>query len=299
LIYSLTAVGGIILSYLLYVSRLVPRQLAALGMLGYVALLVGIPIALLGLADLDAGWGMLFLAPGGLFELVFPVLLIARGFSVDTTPGTGGAVPGGPLRRAAVVAGIGLLVMAALALASFSALEGLVVEGDATATAGNIVEHELRFRMIVGGFLVVAVLDVVVAWALYVFLRPVDRSIALLAAWLRVAYAAVFAAAVSNLVAVRLLTDASSLDALGPRQLPARAMTAVDEFTGAWDVALAIFGLYLLVLGGLALSSSAWEVATRLPAWTRSRRPRRTPGAGSETGDAGTLQLRLGNRSVR
>jgi hypothetical protein len=76
-------------------------------------------------------------------------------------------------------------------------------------------------------------------------------------------------------------------------------MTAVDEFTGAWDVALAIFGLHLLVLGGLALSSSAWEVATRLPAWTRSRRPRRTPGAGSETGDAGTLQLRLGNRSVR
>jgi Domain of unknown function (DUF4386) len=257
LIYSLTAVGGIILSYLLYVSRLVPRQLAALGMLGYVALLLGIPIALLGLADLDAGWGMLFLAPGGLFELVFPVLLIARGFSVDTTPGTGGAVPGGPLRRAAVVAGIGLLVMAALALASFSALEGLVVEGDATATAGNIVEHELRFRMIVGGFLVVAVLDVVVAWALYVFLRPTGRSIALLAAWLRVAYAAVFAAAVSNLVvAARLLTDASSLDALGPRQLPARAMTAVDEFTGAWNVALAIFGLHLLVLGGLALKSS-------------------------------------------
>jgi hypothetical protein len=81
-IYSLTAAGGIILSHLLHGSRLVPRQLAMLGMLGYVALLVGIPAALLGLADLDAGWGMLFLAPGALFELVFPLLLIARGFSV-------------------------------------------------------------------------------------------------------------------------------------------------------------------------------------------------------------------------
>lgn len=257
LIYSLTAVGGIILSYLLYVSRLVPRQLAVLGMLGYVALLVGIPAALLGLADLDAGWGMLFLAPGGLFELVFPLLLITGGFSVDTTPGTGGAAPGGPLRRAAIVAGIGLLAMAALALASFSALEGLVVEGDAAATAGNIVEHELRFRMIVGGFLVVAVLDVVVAWALYEFLRPVDRSIALLAAWLRVAYAAIFAAAIGNLaVAVRLLTDADSLRALGPRQVSARAMASVNEFQGAWDVALVVFGLHLLVLGYLALKSS-------------------------------------------
>jgi hypothetical protein len=92
LIYSLTAAGGIVLSYLLYVSRLVPRQLAVLGMLGYVALLVGTLAAVGGLADLDAGWGILFLVPGGLFELVFPLLLIARGFSVDT------ATAAGPLR---------------------------------------------------------------------------------------------------------------------------------------------------------------------------------------------------------
>ena len=65
LIYSLTAVGGIILSYLLYVSRLVPRQVAMLGMLGYVALLVGVPAALLGLTDLDAGWGCSSLPPAG------------------------------------------------------------------------------------------------------------------------------------------------------------------------------------------------------------------------------------------
>jgi hypothetical protein len=257
LIYSLTAAGGIILSYLLYVSRLVPRLLAMLGMLGYVALLVGVVAALLGLTDLEAGWGMLLLAPGGLFELVFPLLLISRGFSVDTATGAGGAAPGGSLRRAATVAGLGLLVMAALALVSFSAFEGLVAEGDATATARNIVEHELRFRMLVGGFLVVAVLDVVVAWALYAFLKPVNRGIALLAAWLRVAYAAVFVTAVSSLVvAARLLTEASSPDAFGPRQLRAQAMTAVNEFQGAWDVALVVFGLHLLVLGYLALRSS-------------------------------------------
>jgi hypothetical protein len=86
------------------------------------------------------------------------------------------------------------------------------------------------------------VLDVVVAWALYEFFRPVDRSIALLAAWLRVAYAAVFAAALSNLVAAA--------------QRPAQALTAVDAFTGAWDVALVLFGLHLLALGGLAVRSS-------------------------------------------
>ena len=64
-VYSLTVAGGIVLSYLLYVSRLVPRQLAALGMLGYVALLAGVPTALLGLADLDAGWGSSSSPPAG------------------------------------------------------------------------------------------------------------------------------------------------------------------------------------------------------------------------------------------
>jgi Domain of unknown function (DUF4386) len=255
LIYSLTAAGGIILCHLLSVSRLIPRQLATLGMLGYVVLLVGIPTALVGLTDLDSGWGALFLAPGGLFKLIFPLLLIVRGFSADTAPGPG-APSGGPLRRAAIVAGLGLLVMSALGLASFLTFERLVVDGDATSTARNIVEHELRFRMLIGGFLIAAVLDVVVAWALYEFLRPLNRRVALLAAWLRVAYAAVFAAALSNLfVAARLLTDADSLRAFGARQLRAQAMTSVSEFEGAWDLALAVFGLHLLVVGYLALTS--------------------------------------------
>jgi hypothetical protein len=83
LVYSFTAVGGIIFSYLLYVSELVPRGLSLLGILGYVALGVGIPTALVGLADLDSGWGTLFFVPGGLFELALPLLLLVKGFSVD------------------------------------------------------------------------------------------------------------------------------------------------------------------------------------------------------------------------
>jgi len=93
------------------------------------------------------------------------------------------------LRRAAIVAGLGLLVMFLLAFSGFSAFESLVVEGDATRTARNIADHELLFRIITCGFVIVAGLDVLVAWALYVLLRPVNQSIALLSAWLRVAYA--------------------------------------------------------------------------------------------------------------
>ncbi|HEV2929324.1 MAG TPA: hypothetical protein VGW74_11585 [Propionibacteriaceae bacterium] len=83
LIYSFTAVGGIVFSYLLLVSGLVSRLLSMLGLLGYALLLLGLPVALAGLAELDAGGGMMFLVPGGLFELLLPLLLLVKGFSTQ------------------------------------------------------------------------------------------------------------------------------------------------------------------------------------------------------------------------
>src|SRR5688572_10110140 len=83
LIYSFTAVGGIIFAYLLYTTVLVPRPLSGLGVIGYVVLLMGVPAALTGLVDLNEGWGTLFFVPGGLFELVLPFVLFVKGFSID------------------------------------------------------------------------------------------------------------------------------------------------------------------------------------------------------------------------
>lgn len=80
-VYLPTAAGGLVLTYLLYVSRLVPRPIAVLGVVGYGLLLLGVPLDLLGVVDLDGGLGLALLAPGGLFEFVFfPVWLIAKGF---------------------------------------------------------------------------------------------------------------------------------------------------------------------------------------------------------------------------
>lgn len=82
IIYAFTATGGVIFSFLLYRSRLIPRILAGLGIVGYVMLLLGIPAALLGIADLNSVWGMIFFVPGGLFELILPLLLFVTGFQV-------------------------------------------------------------------------------------------------------------------------------------------------------------------------------------------------------------------------
>ncbi|HST85634.1 MAG TPA: DUF4386 family protein [Kineosporiaceae bacterium] len=85
-VYVPTGVGGIILTHLLLVSRLVPRAIALLGLVGYVLLTVGVPLDLLGVLDLGEGPGLLLVVPGGLFELVFvPIWLIARGFNAPRT----------------------------------------------------------------------------------------------------------------------------------------------------------------------------------------------------------------------
>lgn len=103
LIYGFTGVAGLILSYLLYRTRLVPEWLSWLGMIGYVAILLAIPSTLLNLATLDAGPGMLLYVPGGLFELILPVLLIARGFrrtapDVTSIAPQAGRLPHSPVR---------------------------------------------------------------------------------------------------------------------------------------------------------------------------------------------------------
>ena len=92
-IYVPTGLGGIVLTYLLFVSRLVPRAIAVLGLVGYAALTIGVPLDLLGLLDMSAGPGLLIVVPGGLFRLVFlQAWLIIKGF--NPAPATAFTRPG-------------------------------------------------------------------------------------------------------------------------------------------------------------------------------------------------------------
>jgi hypothetical protein len=161
------------------------------------------------------------------------------------------------LRTSAIVAGLGLLLMAILApVANFGILQKLVVLGDAITSANNIMASAGLFRLGICLFLIVAILDVVVAWALYVLLKPVHPSLSLLAAWLRLTYAAVFVSALNNLLIVlQLLNGSDYLNAFETNQLRAQAMLSLSAFTHGWDMGLAVFGLHLLVLGYVVFKS--------------------------------------------
>lgn len=80
-VYIPTAIGGIILNYLLFTSRMIPRAISVLGFIGYVLLLLVVPLDLLGVVEENTGAGLAMLAPGGIYEfLILPVWLIAKGF---------------------------------------------------------------------------------------------------------------------------------------------------------------------------------------------------------------------------
>lgn len=78
-VYAFTGAGGLVLSVLLLRSGLAPRWLAVLGVVGYATLLAGVAGEALGLSDMDAAF--VFFVPGGLFELLFPILLLVKGFT--------------------------------------------------------------------------------------------------------------------------------------------------------------------------------------------------------------------------
>ncbi|WP_372594227.1 DUF4386 domain-containing protein [Actinotalea sp.] len=158
-------------------------------------------------------------------------------------------------RTAARIAGVGYVLLFVLAiLANFVVLQGLVVDGDAVATVANLDEQTGLFRFGLVAFLVVAVVDVVVAWALFVVLREVHHDLALLAAWSRLAYTVMLVVGLVFFVQVlTLVTDPGIVEALGAEERGAQVMLALASFDAAWLLGLAIFGVHLALLGVLLL----------------------------------------------
>jgi hypothetical protein len=154
--------------------------------------------------------------------------------------------------------GFGLLLMAVLApFAQFGVVKTLIVPADAAATTGNIAASLGLFQAAIAAFLIVAILDVVVAWGFYVLLRTVNESLARLVGSLRVVYAAIFASALLNLVDAAGLVQSAAGTALQSGALEARVAGAVASFDTGWHLALGIFGLHLVGLGALLFRFTA------------------------------------------
>ena len=80
-VYAVSGAAGLVLSSALLTSRIVPRSLSMLGVIGYPVFLVGSILAMFSVIDVTHGAGTLALVPGGLFELILPIWLFTKGFT--------------------------------------------------------------------------------------------------------------------------------------------------------------------------------------------------------------------------
>ena len=161
------------------------------------------------------------------------------------------------LRQAAKIAGFARLISIIPAIfANFFVLQSFIVPGDAATTANNVMANELLFRMSIGSWPIVFALDLVMAWALYVLLKPVNRSLSLLAAWFSLIHVAIAGSALANHLSVlQLLSGADYLTVFGTGQLHAQVMQFFNAYDNGFHIGLFFFGFHLLILGYLVYKS--------------------------------------------
>ena len=161
------------------------------------------------------------------------------------------------LKKIARIAGLGYLTIFITGFfANFFVLEGLLVEGDAVTTTNNIIANLSQFRLGVVGFVAMIVVDVLMAYPIYLLLKSTDKQLALFSAWLRLVNGAVFAVAIFNLFGItHLLSGEDYLSVFDENQLQAQVMILLKAFNYTWLLGLVFFGLHLLLVGYLVFRS--------------------------------------------
>jgi hypothetical protein len=153
----------------------------------------------------------------------------------------------------------GLLMLVLVALAPFSMLyvpSTLIVPGDAVTTANNIVSSAPMFRLAMASDAVIFLVEIALCALVYTLVRPVNKALALIAVFARLAMTIIQGLNLLNhFVVMSLLSGSGSVAALAPPQLHA----LVSLFLGAHEAGVLIwgmfFGLHLLMLGYLVYRS--------------------------------------------
>lgn len=154
-------------------------------------------------------------------------------------------------KRAARIAGIAyVLIFIGGIFAEVFVRDRLVVADDAATTAANILANEGLFRIGLAVDMTVFALDVLVAWAFYVLLRPVQEGLALLSTFFRLVMAAMLGLnLLHQYAALYALSGADHLNAFEPDQLESLALFAMRVHGMGYNAGLVFFGFAIIALG--------------------------------------------------
>jgi hypothetical protein len=163
-------------------------------------------------------------------------------------------------RNSAIIAGLGLLVMVfAAPIANFYFMSQSVVKGDIAATVNGLQSNGTPF--LIGTFLlfVTYVMDIIVAWALFWYLRKDQRALSQLVAWSRLIYTALaFVGLSSSILAYDLAVSLSISNLFSESDIQTMVFA---HLSAAKSMALMLFGVHLGMLSILL-----WR-STVTPSW--------------------------------
>ena len=132
----------------------------------------------------------------------------------------------------------------------------LVIPGKIAETVANISSHHGLFLAGLFCYLINFTEDIIIAWGLYILLAPVNRAMALLAAWFQLVYTGISLVGLFNLAMVyRMLTTPEYLTSFGAGPLQAQVNLLLHSFRSDYSLALVLFGIHLLLVGYLIVRS--------------------------------------------
>jgi len=161
------------------------------------------------------------------------------------------------LKTAALISGLCLLIMVVAApIAEMYAYPKLIVRGSVTDTVTNLITHRGLFTICILCYLITFIFDIVVAWSLYVLLKPVNAEVSLLAALFRIVYTMLALVALLNLVTCYRIVYSSTVFALDNQSANQQVVHYLNAFKSQWYFGLVFFSLHLIVLGFLIIRAS-------------------------------------------
>src|SRR5258708_5142118 len=135
-------------------------------------------------------------------------------------------------------------------------LKGLVVSGDAAATANNILAHQPLFRLGLATGLIATARYVAVTALFYDLFKPVNRSLSLLAAFFSLVGCAILAfASVFRIAPLVVLGGGQYLSVFKVEQLRALASLFLELYGQGVNICFVFFGVYCLLIGYLIFRS--------------------------------------------
>ncbi len=154
--------------------------------------------------------------------------------------------------KSALIAGIALLVMVVISIIGAGLVHaGLFGTDSVMDTANHVTGNLNQLNLDIAIWLIIMLLDILVAWALYIFFKEAEQAMSLLAAWLRVVYAVMLGMGIMALVAIQAIAISQGSTASG--EAAAQIGALAQTFSGIWTIGLIVFGLHLLVVSLLCL----------------------------------------------